>query len=218
MKQEIFIQKEKVLNKEECESLINEFEQRKENSTQESCFHANTGILTTSTFKKVALIPNSQNFNYVHNAVGKMIKLWLDNIKKNKTAHFTLLQNRTCFSHEYRLMCYDVGGWIHPHVDFDDFSYASCTINLNENYEGGVFYFFNKEIEFTLKQGESIIFPNNPFWIHEVSEVTKGKRYSANCFLGSLPNDIQVLANAQVEEMRKQYCKDSHPYFHNNYK
>lgn len=218
MKQEIFILKKKVLSKDQCESLIKEYEKRKEESAKESCTNANTGVLTTSTYKKVELMPNTSNFKVVHDAVGKMIKEWLKNIQKNKTAHHMILQNRTCFAHQYRLMCYNVGGWIHPHIDFEDFSYASCTINLNQEYKGGVFYFFNREVGFNLKQGESIIFPNNPFWIHEVSEVTKGKRYSVNCFINSLPFDVQCSINSQVQEVRKQYCNESHPFFHNNFK
>ena len=218
MKQEIFILKKKILNKNQCESLIAEYENRKNESLQESCTNANTGILTTSTFKKVELLPKTKNFETVHKAVGKMIRFWIKKIKKNKTAHFSILQNRACFSHQYRLMCYDIGGWIHPHVDFEDFSYASCTINLNEEYKGGTFYFFNKKIKFNLKQGESIIFPNNPFWIHEVSEITKGKRYSVNCFIISLPFDIQLSVNSQIKELRKEYCIESNPFFHNNLK
>jgi predicted 2-oxoglutarate/Fe(II)-dependent dioxygenase YbiX len=218
MKQEIFILKKKILTKNQCELLIKEYNKRKNESKQESCTHANTGVLTTSTFKKVELTPNTKNFNNVHKAVGKMIKSWISNIEKNKTAHSMILKNRTSFTHQYRLMCYEKGGWIHPHVDFEDFSYASCTINLNEDYKGGVFYFFNKEIKFNLKQGESIIFPNNPFWIHEVSEVTQGKRYSVNCFILSLPFDVQSSINQQVFEMRKQYCNSSHPFYHKIYK
>jgi hypothetical protein len=218
MKQEIFILKKKILTKEQCESLIKEYEDRKNDSLKESCTNANTGVLTTSTFKKVELIPGTLNFNTIHLSVGKMIKLWLNKIQESKTAHHPILRNRTCFTHQYRLMCYDVGGCIHPHIDFEDFSYASCTINLNEGYKGGVFYFFNREIKFNLKQGESIIFPNNPFWIHEVSEVTKGKRYSVNCFINSLPFDIQRSINSQVDKIRKQNCNESNPYFHNNFK
>ena len=217
MNQEIFILKKKILNKEQCKSLIKEYEDRKNNSLKEECTNANTGVLTRSTFEKVDLLPETKNFKIVHKAVGSMIKLWVEKIKKDKTAHHSLLKNRACFAHQYRLMCYNVGGWIHPHIDFEDFSYASCTINLNEQYKGGVFYFFNRKVEFNLKQGESIIFPNNPFWIHEVSEVTKGKRYSVNCFISSLPNDVQVSINNQVEEVRKQY-NESHPFFHNNFK
>jgi len=85
---------------------------------------------------------------------------------------------------------------------------------LNEKYKGGHFYFFNKRIKFNLKQGESIIFPNNPFWIHEVSEITEGKRYSVNCFITSLPYDVQLSVNSQLDEERKKLLTATNPFKH----
>jgi hypothetical protein len=216
MKQEVFILKKKILNKKQCNLLIDEYESRKNNSLNESCLNANTAKMITSTFKKVDLIPETKSFNIVHKAIGTMIKLWVNKIKKEKTGAWFILKNKTTFAHLYRLMCYEKGGWIHPHIDFEDFSYASCTINLNEEYKGGVFYFFNRRIRYSLKQGESIIFPNNPFWVHEVSEVRKGKRYSVNCFLNSLPYDVQVSVNEQVNKERQNILTKTHPYKHEN--
>ena len=146
MKQEVFILKKKILTKKQCNFLINEYENKKQNSITESCYNVNTAKMTTSTFRKIDLTPETTSFDIVHKAIGKMIKLWINKIKKEKTAAWNILKNRTTFSHLYRLMCYEKGGWIHPHIDFEDFSYASCTINLNEKYKGGHFYFFNKRI------------------------------------------------------------------------
>ena len=47
---------------------------------------------------------------------------------------------------------------------------------LNEDYEGGKFLIRDKE--FKLKQGDMIIFPSCFMYPHEVTEVTKGIRYS----------------------------------------
>lgn len=214
MKQEVFILKKKILTKKQCNFLINEYKNKKQNSITESCYNVNTAKMTTSTFRKIDLTPETTSFNIVHKAIGKMIKLWVNKIKKEKTAAWNILKNRATFSHLYRLMCYEKGGWIHPHIDFEDFSYASCTINLNEKYKGGHFYFFNKRIKFNLKQGESIIFPNNPFWIHEVSEITEGKRYSVNCFITSLPYNVQLSVNSQLDEERKKLLTATNPFKH----
>jgi hypothetical protein len=43
-----------------------------------------------------------------------------------------------------------------------------------------------------LEKGDAVIFPANPFFIHEVTEVTEGRRYSVNSFLTSLPHEDVV--------------------------
>jgi predicted 2-oxoglutarate/Fe(II)-dependent dioxygenase YbiX len=60
---------------------------------------------------------------------------------------------------------------------------ASCTLNLNENYEGGDFRFFNGKLKEKFKTGDAMIFPAEPIWIHGTEPITKGARYSVNCFL-----------------------------------
>ena len=48
---------------------------------------------------------------------------------------------------------------------------------LNNDFKGGKFIMF-KNKEFKLKQGDLIIFPSNFLYPHEITEVTKGTRYS----------------------------------------
>lgn len=48
---------------------------------------------------------------------------------------------------------------------------------LNEDYEGGEFFFSGKH-EITLKTGDILLFPSNFMYPHEVKELTKGERYS----------------------------------------
>ena len=54
----------------------------------------------------------------------------------------------------------------------------SLTINLNDDYEGGEFRFFGGQVKVNLSAGEAI-----PLWIHGTEPVTKGARYTINCFL-----------------------------------
>ena len=211
MNQKELIHIKKVLNKNQCNSLIKEYEDRKHTSETESCINALTENVMESTFNKIELLPNTDNFNIVHKAIGTIIKDWVKNL--NQKASTLILKNRVSFTHQYRLMCYEPGGWIHPHVDFDDYCYASCTINLNTDYKGGDFYFFNKKHKVKLAPGEAMIFPASPFWIHEVTEVTKGKRYSVNCFLLSIPFEVQNSVNQQIYESRKEHLNN--PYYHN---
>ena len=57
------------------------------------------------------------------------------------------------------------------------------TDNLNEDYEGGEFRFFDGQIKESFKTGDAMIFPAEPIWIHGTEPITKGIRYSINCFL-----------------------------------
>lgn len=47
-----------------------------------------------------------------------------------------------------------------------------------------------------MEKGDALIFPANSFFVHEVTEVTKGSRYSVNSFLTSIPlNNIDEIKN-----------------------
>ena len=87
-------------------------------------------------------------------------------------------------------MKYETGSEIHPHIDYNLCTYGSITFNLNENYEGGEFKFFNGNYTVSLKKGDVLIFPASHFWIHEVTKVTKGTRYSLNSFLLRYPQEV----------------------------
>ena len=78
---------------------------------------------------------------------------------------------------------YKKGQFIKDHVDVDDSIRASCTLNLNQDYEGGEFRFFDGRIKHSFETGDAMIFPAEPIWIHGTEPVTKGVRYSINCFL-----------------------------------
>ena len=70
---------------------------------------------------------------------------------------------------------------------WEEMIHASCTIALNDEYEGGDFTFWNGKHTVKLKQGDAMIWPADPFWVHEVTAVTKGCRYATNTFIQSLP-------------------------------
>ena len=80
----------------------------------------------------------------------------------------------------YDLLKYEKGGFYIQHVD----SYTqeprevSCSLILNDDYEGGEFAFFDREITYSLKKGSIITFPSNFLYPHEILPVTKGIRYS----------------------------------------
>ena len=102
-----------------------------------------------------------------------------------KTICPTFTNNLIANSHNVRILKYDKGQFIKDHCDVNGSIRASCTLNLNEDYEGGEFRFFNGQIKHSFKTGDAMIFPAEPIWIHGTEPITKGTRYSINCFLHS---------------------------------
>jgi hypothetical protein len=86
-------------------------------------------------------------------------------------------------SENIRILRYEKGQFIKDHTDVDWRTRASCTLNLNEDYEGGEFRFFDGLIKEKFKTGDALIFPAEPIWIHGTEPITKGRRYTVNCFL-----------------------------------
>lgn len=80
----------------------------------------------------------------------------------------------------YDLLKYEVGQFYMQHTDsFKDRPRAvSCSFALNDDYEGGEFAFFNRELVYKLKKGSCIMFPSNFMYPHEIMPVTSGTRYS----------------------------------------
>jgi len=54
---------------------------------------------------------------------------------------------------------------------------------LNEDFEGGILYLPNQKIEIPSKTGYSAIFPGTLEYLHGVTPVTKGVRYTIASFL-----------------------------------
>lgn len=80
----------------------------------------------------------------------------------------------------YELLKYPEGCFYTEHTDsFKARPRAvSCSFALNDNFEGGEFAFFNKEIKYKLNKGDAILFPSNFMYPHEILPVKKGTRYS----------------------------------------
>jgi len=80
----------------------------------------------------------------------------------------------------YDMLKYETGGFYTTHTD----SYktvpraVSCSFALNDDYEGGEFAFFDRELVYNLKKGSCIMFPSNFMYPHEIMPVTSGTRYS----------------------------------------
>lgn len=80
----------------------------------------------------------------------------------------------------YELLRYDEGNFYREHTD--NFKAnprsVSCSMALNDDYEGGEFSFFQQKLNYRLKKGSIIMFPSNFMYPHQILPVTKGTRYS----------------------------------------
>jgi predicted 2-oxoglutarate/Fe(II)-dependent dioxygenase YbiX len=80
----------------------------------------------------------------------------------------------------YELLRYKTGEFYTQHTDsfLGQPRAVSCSFALNDNYEGGEFAFFDREISVKAPKGAAVLFPSNFMYPHEILPVTKGTRYS----------------------------------------
>jgi hypothetical protein len=120
-------------------------------------------------------------FSIARQYISIMITNYVVHIQKNISPTFTnLFINQT---DNIRILKYNKGDYIGDHTDVGPSIRASCTLNLNEDYEGGEFRFFDGKVKHKFKTGDAMLFPAEPIWIHGTEPVTKGTRYAVNCFL-----------------------------------
>jgi predicted 2-oxoglutarate/Fe(II)-dependent dioxygenase YbiX len=107
---------------------------------------------------------------YIFASAGLAIK------KYNEKFPLTLIEEDS----GYELLRYKEGQFYTTHTDsFKDRPRAvSCSFALNDDYEGGEFAFFDRELVYKLKKGSCIMFPSNFMYPHEIMPVTSGTRYS----------------------------------------
>lgn len=200
----------------QCQYLIDHWLQRQQQAVVEHCPHAATGIDTYSTFEKVVLEPGTPAFDIVHSATERMVQDYMDFLDGFGMFH-ARIRDSMRWAHQYRLLRYDQGQSIHPHIDHDPFVYGSCTFNLNTGYQGGDFVWFRGRHRISLGLGDALIFPADYFWVHEVEEVTQGQRYSTNCFLLSVSDSVRLATDAYKNWLLEGYrlnvpqCRHQHP-------
>ena len=80
----------------------------------------------------------------------------------------------------YTLLRYQEGEFYSQHTDhfLQAPRIVSCSFTLNDNFEGGEFGFFNRELVHKPPKGSALMFPSNFLYPHEVMPVTRRVRYS----------------------------------------
>jgi predicted 2-oxoglutarate/Fe(II)-dependent dioxygenase YbiX len=80
----------------------------------------------------------------------------------------------------YTLLRYQEGEFYTEHVDhyLQQSRIVSCSFTLNDDFEGGEFAFFNRELVYKPPKGSALMFPSNFLYPHEIMPVTNKTRYS----------------------------------------
>tara|TARA_R100001163_G_scaffold11063_2_gene10124 strand:+ start:154 stop:750 length:597 start_codon:yes stop_codon:yes gene_type:complete len=180
-----------LINSNICNQLIKFYEDHKHMTIRESSYkfnedeNSNDHEEDNCSFLNISKLRNEKDFNEPYEIILKYLRIVLTN-------HEIYIRNNLCPTYKntflthtdnIRIIKYDVGKFIKDHSDVAENIRGSLTINLNDDYEGGEFRFFGGLEKVSLSAGEAMLFPGEPIWIHGTEPVTKGARYSINCFL-----------------------------------
>ena len=196
------------LSKEKCDIIINEFKSNHHKQYLEAYEDASTALRTKSTYTAINSQIGSESFNLIHSTTEKIINQYHDYLDSFDAFH-KLRRKSLMHPKVYRILKYEVGASIQPHSDHDMGVYGSCTINLNDEYTGGDFCFWNGKYRLKLGQGDVIIFPADYFWVHEVKQITSGVRYSANTFLCKTPRYLPENVKYNIDNLDQDLDQDT---------
>ena len=188
---DLIYRKNNIMPKEVCNYFINLFENNIEKTLREaSTKHIVNEDLAykLDNFKSLdlsKLYKDSPEIEKAKNLAFKYIEMMILNYTQYLKINISPVINNAWWTTtaNIRVMRYQEGEQILDHLDVNKRNRAACTINLNEDYKGGEFSFFSGKQLYTLKTGDSIFFPAEPIFIHGTKKITKGIRYSINCFL-----------------------------------
>jgi len=159
-----------------CENIVKEYK----NCNQWT--KANTGSGIQDKIRNCDTVELSQQFVIQDNHVRKEIDHELFNVAGQciETYRNKHSQCRIDEDTGYELLRYKKGEFYIQHVDsfLQASRLVSCSMHLNDDYEGGEFAFFDRKLKYKLNKGDVLMFPSTFMYPHEVMPVTKGTRYS----------------------------------------
>ena len=179
----------KLVPKDVCKYFIDFYENNTKHAGIESSYKFKTEKNENDNFKCINLTTLSLKDNNFIKPL-ELAKRYINIMITNYVVHIKSKKISPTYSNFFinsskniRILKYEKGQHIKDHSDIDNLTRASCTLNLNEDYEGGEFRFFDGQIKHSFKTGDAMLFPAEPIWIHGTEPITKGVRYSINCFL-----------------------------------
>ena len=181
MRLEDFIHVEKnAISDEFCREIINEYEDSddwKAGTINDYEINEYRKCEVVYLSQDETLEKNLKTRNKIDEKLYKIINNLLEKyLKKYDSLGYVQIKEDT----GYMLLRYKTGDYVKKHVDTssDQHRTLSCSLILNDDYEGGEITFFDGEIKPNLKRGDLLIFPSSFTYPHQVLPVTSGTRYS----------------------------------------
>jgi len=111
----------------------------------------------------------------MYESVGKILQRY-----QNDFTYFTTGLTTEDTGYQYLLYKGSEKGEYKSHIDHMDLHprVLSCSLILNDNYDGGDFSFFNGKHIIKKKVGSAVVFPSNFCFPHAVTPVTNGDRHA----------------------------------------
>lgn len=169
---------ENAITHELCDSIIKEFNDDNEwrktvvdyGVLREDIRSAETIIISQPHVIEKNLENRKNLDKYLYISVGEVIKKY-----SKKFPHCTIQEDSG-----YELLRYKEGKFYTQHTDSckGNPRSVSCSLALNDDYEGGEWGFFDREMVIKAPKGSAVLFPSNFMYPHEIMPVTKGTRYS----------------------------------------
>jgi predicted 2-oxoglutarate/Fe(II)-dependent dioxygenase YbiX len=80
----------------------------------------------------------------------------------------------------YNLLHYKEGYYFKEHCDHGTgmTRVLTCTLNISDDHDGGLFRFLRGEFDVRLNAGDAVLFPSSFLFPHEVTEITRGERHA----------------------------------------
>jgi predicted 2-oxoglutarate/Fe(II)-dependent dioxygenase YbiX len=167
-----------VLSPENCNLILNEYQ----NSSEWLDTLTGNGQVSKDTRNCTEISISSQHILEQNFDVRKNLdSIVFESVKNVITNYNNLIPTfRIDIDTGYQLLRYKKGEFYIQHTDSfkEQQRSLSCSIQLNEDYEGGEFAFFDREMMIRTKPGSAIVFPSNFMYPHEIMPVIKGTRYS----------------------------------------
>jgi len=182
-----------LVSKKSCEYFISSFENNIKLAISEHSLKyggEHHGKKVEDNFASLPLHSNLDNKDI--KAVYDLACVYLETALVNYVSHLkrnvcnTILKSHYNYPVAIRILRYQKGNQILDHSDAPTEGrpvYASCTLNLNNDYVGGDFSFFNGRHLESFSTGDAMVFPASPMWIHGTKPIISGTRYCINAFI-----------------------------------
>jgi predicted 2-oxoglutarate/Fe(II)-dependent dioxygenase YbiX len=162
-----------------CDAILQEFKNEEEwqKTGVGNAGHVNDKIRSAETIVISYQHVMERNLEIRKN-LDKYIYISISNVinKYNKKFSFCQIEEDS----GYELLRYKEGQFYTQHTDsFKARPRAvSCSLALNDDYEGGELGFFDRKMIIKAPKGSAVLFPSNFMYPHEIMPVTKGTRYA----------------------------------------